>query len=374
MTVGRNSVAVLVTDGLMKKSLSVVRSIAPVADDIGVTAPYRVSMAGLSRETDRQHVVDRTDPEAFVRSLDRIVTGGSYDYVLPVGGWTTAVLSRHRDRVDAPLEAVLPDREAMATAQDKWRTYQRAVDLGVPVPSTVAPESAEDLQAAEEFDFPVIVKAPDESAPRFVERVDSTAALRRVARRYHSDTGSWPLIQEEVTGEGCGLFALYLDGECQGHYAHRRIREYPPSGGASACAESIHDERLTDLGLGLLDDLAWHGPAMVEFKRDADGEPHLIEINPKFWGSLDLGRYSGLEFPRALLTFAASGRKPSFSFAGTRCHWPLSGDLQHAVRRPESAPQVAVDCLSTRTRSNLSVTDPLPHLFEAGKAIVSPFL
>jgi predicted ATP-grasp superfamily ATP-dependent carboligase len=366
-------VNVLVTDGVMKKSLAVVRSIAPLTARTGVTSPYPVSMAGVSAATDDQHVVDRESANAFVADLNATIDGHSYDYVLPVGGWTTKVLSERRDDVRTPVEDVLPDREAMAVAQDKWETYRLAKRLDVPVPETVRATDEDDgVKAAQDLGFPLVVKAPNESLPRFVERVNSPAVLRGAVRDYRRRYDAAPLVQEAVPGEGCGFFGLYLDGECTGQYTHRRVREYPPAGGASACAESVRDDRLAELGRRVLRDLSWTGPAMVEFKRDADGEPALIEINPKFWGSLDLGIASGLGFPHALLDHAANGRRPDFSFTPRRYHWPLSGDLQHALRRPASAPDVVADLLSRDTRSNISFGDPLPHLFECAKAVLSP--
>lgn len=66
---------------------------------------------------------------------------------------------------------------------------------------------------------------------------------------------------------------------------HKRMREYPITGGSSTAAESMYDPELRDLGLTLLKALDWHGVAMVEFKKDSrDGKYKLMEINPKFWG------------------------------------------------------------------------------------------
>jgi predicted ATP-grasp superfamily ATP-dependent carboligase len=53
---------------------------------------------------------------------------------------------------------------------------------------------------------------------------------------------------------------------------HRRVREWPPTGGASAAAESVpHAPALEHAGTRLLDALEWHGVAMVEFKGDPFG-------------------------------------------------------------------------------------------------------
>ena len=96
---------------------------------------------------------------------------------------------------------------------------------------------------------------------------------------------------------------------------HRRIRERLVMGGPSTCAESVYDSKLLDYGLRVLKNLKWHGVAMVEFKKDSiDGEFKLMEINPKFWGSLDLAIASGVDFPYLLYNMTIRWRyKPCFS-------------------------------------------------------------
>jgi predicted ATP-grasp superfamily ATP-dependent carboligase len=155
-----------------------------------------------------------------------------------------------------------------------------------------------------------------------------------------------------------------------GGYAHQRIREYPPEGGASACAVSRRDEELRRYADDLLSALDWHGVAMVEFKDTADGVPKVVEINPKFWGSLDLAIESGLNFPRALLELSAGTREFDFELTPTCVSWPLSGDLTHAWREPRSAPEVLEDVISPHVRSNLRADDPLPHAVEAMVTLV----
>ncbi|MFW6384747.1 MAG: ATP-grasp domain-containing protein [Halodesulfurarchaeum sp.] len=364
---------VLVTDGIMVKSLAVVRSIAGRVGEIGVVSDYPISLAGTSRHATRSHHIP-LDPETYVRDLNDVIETYGYDHLVPVGGRTTELLAAHQDDVDVPVDRVLPSAESMSIAQDKLETYRLATRLDVPVPRTIRPDSLEDLEARFEFGFPAIVKTPTESAPRFISRVRSASELHDAYLTYRTDHGTAPLVQEHVPGEGCGFFALYLDGECAGSYSHRRIREYPPSGGASACAESHVDEEMDEYGRAILDELDWNGVAMVEFKRDAEGTPRLIEVNPKFWGSLDLAIHSGMTFPAALLDHASRGIEPDFSFEPSRVHWPLSGDLHHAVSRPATASEVIGDLLSPETRSNLSSDDPLPHLVELGKTILSPYL
>ena len=68
--------------------------------------------------------------------------------------------------------------------------------------------------------------------------------------------------------------------------------------------------------------LNWKGIAMVEWKVDPrDGRPKLMEVNPRFWGSLELAVRSGVDFP-VLYAQAAAGATDNL-FPTGRCR-PLS--------------------------------------------------
>ena len=80
----------------------------------------------------------------------------------------------------------------------------------------------------------------------------------------------------------------------------------------------------------LLDEAGWHGIAMVEFKVAADGTPYLMEINTRFWGSLQLAVDAGMDFPQLLYQLACGIQpKPVNNYKiGIRLRWIL-GDLDN---------------------------------------------
>ena len=93
------------------------------------------------------------------------------------------------------------------------------------------------------------------------------------------------LIQARMEGPGVGVFLLRWN-EGSRSFAHRRVREKPPSGGVSVCCESIGlHETLLAQSTALLDALDWNGVAMIEYKHDTrSGRDCLMEVNPRFWG------------------------------------------------------------------------------------------
>ena len=95
-------------------------------------------------------------------------------------------------------------------------------------------------------------------------------------------------------------------------------------------SESIHFPEIEKYSLDLLNSLKWNGVAMVEFRIDKNTSiPKLMEINPRFWGSLETAIFAGVDFP--YLVFKLITEKCSenvFSYElGKQVRWLLMGDL-----------------------------------------------
>ena len=115
---------------------------------------------------------------------------------------------------------------------------------------------------------------------------------------------------------------------------HRRLHEVPSTGGPSSMASSYRDPELERLGKQILTATCWTGVAMVEFKKnESDGRYYLLEVNPKFWGSLDLSIAAGVDFPRLLLELLVNGRRPctTLDYRDDCVFRWLALDLAHAV-------------------------------------------
>ena len=70
--------------------------------------------------------------------------------------------------------------------------------------------------------------------------------------------------------------------------------------------------------------LDWEGVAMVECKHDPlTDRYYVMEINPRFWGSLQLAVDAGVDFPRLLVECALGGSPPPVTNyrAGIRSRW-----------------------------------------------------
>jgi predicted ATP-grasp superfamily ATP-dependent carboligase len=142
------------------------------------------------------------------------------------------------------------------------------------------------------------------------------------------------MVQERIEGEGHGVFLLIWNGTVRAAFAHRRLREKPPWGGVSTLSESVPlGHEILVKSARLLKALGWQGVAMAEFKRDRrDGRSKLMEVNGRFWGSLQLAIDAGVNFP-LLLYRLSRGEDPPTQFdykVGVKSLW-LLGDLDHLL-------------------------------------------
>jgi predicted ATP-grasp superfamily ATP-dependent carboligase len=162
-----------------------------------------------------------------------------------------------------------------------------------------------------------------------------------------------------LEGEGRGVFLLIWDGELKAAFCHRRLREKPPWGGVSVYCESVPlDQNLLEKSFALLKALDWQGVAMVEFKVDrSDGQAKLMEVNGRFWGSLQLAIDAGINFPLLLYRLATGENIPGqFEYrVGLKSRW-LLGDLDHLLIRLRRAsfPDGSRFSLAARLRAGLS--------------------
>ena len=344
---------VLVTDATYKHALAAVRALGTQGFEVIAGSSRRVAQSFYSRYCMGKVVhPDPRDEARFIPAMLDCVRRRQIDVLLPIGYQANVVLSRHKDEFSGFVRLPVADWQTMQIACDKGKTIAWAQHIGIPTPAVYDVPQAVDC-------FPVVVKRVMESGGvRYVNSPEELAGLDLTEA----------VLEEYIPGEGYGFFALFDTGKCRALFMHRRLREYPPTGGASTAAVSIDDPTLRELGIRLLESLSWHGVAMVEFRKDGrDGQYKLMEINPKFWGSLDLAIASGVNFPCLAARMAAGFPvEEVFSYrVGQRFRWFWPDDLLHLLARPASLGAVLGDMFRRDTRGNFSWRDPAPNLFQA---------
>jgi len=156
--------------------------------------------------------------------------------------------------------------------------------------------------------YPLVVKGVFYDAQVVANADDGAAVFRRIAAQW----GLPVLVQRFVQGEEVNLTALG-DGNGEMFGTVMMKKRAVTAKGKAWAGIATYDERLHDIAAALVAELRWRGPLEVEVMRDADGEYHLIEINPRFPAWVYLTQGVGRNLPAALLDLILGRALPAFA-------------------------------------------------------------
>jgi D-aspartate ligase len=305
--------------------------------------------------------------------------------LFPTRDETVAAFSRHRDRLAEFFRVTTAGWETVKWAWDKKNTYDRATELGIPVPNTYNPRTERELEALNSR-LPLALKpavkenffyATGAKAWR-AETPDQLMDLFRKAIRQIRPEEI--LIQEIIPGNGQQQYsycAFFRNGEAHSTLVAKRLRQHPREfGRAATYVETTEHAEIEKLSERFLRAIDFYGLVEVEFKRDPrDGQFKLLDVNARTWGFHSIGVPAGVDFPY-LLYADQVGQPVERSRAKAGVGW---------LRAVTDFPTVALDLWdheldlrsywnslrNTRAESVFCLQDPLPSVAEV---LMLPYL
>ncbi|MFC6765616.1 carboxylate--amine ligase [Natrinema soli] len=377
-------------------TVACLRSLRPRGVRTIVGAESRSTPAAASAY--RDEFVGLPDPNsdlaAYGDALLSLAERPDVETIIPVREEDIYVLAERKDAFADEVATPWPDFETLRKVQDRVELFAAADAAGVAAPDTAL------LDQWDDWDRETIVKprytvaSSDYLGARFDDAEIGSTEFQQPGTRPDPQNalerrGHIPIVQERIPNvHEFGFFALYDRGEPVATFQHCQRRAWKYCGGPSAYRESVHIPELETAGRALLDELEWHGLAMVEFLRDpADGEFKLMEINPRFWSSLPFSVRAGADFPYyywRLATGESIASEPTYE-VGMGGHL-LRGELSYLhsvateeyplVERPSlrTAAREVATSLVRHPRFDYAVADDPVPFFQDGVNLVRAWL
>lgn len=366
---------VLLTDGGSKNTLAIIRYLGKEGVVVDILH-HKKSSPSFSKYCNHLYISPNiNEKQRYYSFVLEIVEKENYDLLIPVGAKAVKLIGHHLAEIQKFTNVYVPPATKIDLALNKGESYEFVEKLGIRIPKTYHFFSRKQFENTEKeiFNFPLIIKSSNESIAKFEtvyinnysELVNELTTLeRKFGEVVELD---FPLIQEQIVGTGYGFFALYDQGNCKTVFMHQRLREFPPEGGASSMAKSIYDKNLLEAGKKILDSLAWHGPAMVEFKKDHKSDEYVfIELNPKLWGSLELCLKSGQNIVKDLCRMAQN-ENLNYNDRYTidlKFQWLFSygGEFYRLKRKKSDIVKVLTDMMNPKVANEISLRDIKPNI------------
>jgi carbamoyl-phosphate synthase large subunit len=291
---------VLVTGVGGPSGICLLRALAqrPVTLLAGDIDPYA---AGLYLVPDRRRgILPRGDSPGFAGTMLELCETQGVQVVIPTVDSELTPLAEHRERFErAGVTLILAPLATLRVCIDKWQLHQHCTGR-VRTPETVLADESLDPAAVA---FPVIVKPRVGSGSRGIQRIDNADELDRIPR-----DGSL-LVQELLPGAEYSLDVLATStGKVIAVVPRERLKV---DSGIAVTARTRHDPRLQAFGREVAELIGLTGVANVQVKEDTRGEPALLEVNPRFPGTMALTIASGPDMAWLALADALGQPMPS---------------------------------------------------------------
>ncbi len=250
--------------------------------------------------------------------------------LIPTDDQTLMAITEHYEDFKDRLHIGCPPPAITRLVLNKCSTLEIAQKCGIRVPKTIViANSAQLSDLARSFPFPWVLKPAgketrlEETKSFMLATADEVAAAFPVAREFRPPM----LLQEYCAGAGVGVEVLMHEGNCLTVFQHRRLKEFPYTGGVSVTAVAeLPDPVLVESSMTLLRAMQWEGVAMVEYKVNPDtGEAVLMEVNGRYWGTISLPIRVGIDFPLYQWRLAHGERPkiPRTYAAGKKWRWSV---------------------------------------------------
>jgi predicted ATP-grasp superfamily ATP-dependent carboligase len=330
---------VLVLDAQMRNSLAVIRALGKGGLKVDAGEETRFATGFFSRYCEKKFVYPNPskNTEEFINYLLDLVKKNDYEMIFPITDSTVLPIVLHKGEFSEHTIVPFPNYTTLIKAMNKENTIRIAMANKIPLPKTYFLKSVDDSKL-DGLEYPIILKPVRSSGSRGVALCNNNEEL---IDKYKYISGKYgPLLAQEYIPQGgeVGVYTLFNEeSKPIALSVQKRIRSYPVSGGPSTLRETVKNEELAEISFKLLRAMNWYGLAMVEFRIDArNGKPKLMEINPRFWGSLQLSILAGVNFPYLLYRLFKEGSvDPVLDYAiGTKCRWILPGDILWYLSSP----------------------------------------
>ncbi len=302
---------ILVLNCFSRNSLAVINSLDPSYELFGGTQQARRSwqlklerlytsprLSGVFRYRDPVQ-----DQEGFAQDVAEACRRLRPQAVIPTGTNVTNALSAMKQVIAAqtPAKILVEDHEKLSLLADKWRTYQLASQLGVPVPAS-ALVSRENLAEVRALRPPLVAKPRLAFASRGVEFLADAAQREEFLTRLLGQPGAEDsyMIQEQHPGELHDVTSCSKAGRPVSLMSQHRLMGLRDFGGGGVINQTTDEPEMRGYASRIIGHLGWNGVLEFDFIKGPRGYA-LIECNPKIWGTTELTVKAGLNVCQQLV-------------------------------------------------------------------------
>ncbi|TPV34055.1 ATP-grasp domain-containing protein [Paucihalobacter ruber] len=234
----------------------------------------------------------------WIKNLNTIAEKHHIDIIMPIDVFAIRCLLKNRTYIKDPDKlGLLPPLKSFDKADHKGELSKLLLDIDLPAPETLLFDKNEICEQTPSFGFPVIMKLFEGhiGGGSGIQVFNNSESLNLF---FKNNTVVGPyLIQKYIKGYDIDCSVLCKDGDILAFTIQKGtmkgVSDFVPQVGV----EFLFEKDVYEVVKKLMKSLNWSGVAHVDMRFDiTDKKFKVIEINPRFWGSIDASLIAGVDF------------------------------------------------------------------------------
>jgi predicted ATP-grasp superfamily ATP-dependent carboligase len=357
-----NSLSVLMIDAVGKIPLFVARCLGQAPGiKTHVLSTQTWHPLRLSRHRTSYHTHAIEDDAQWLGAVAKLTSETHIDVLLAAGEHACRFMAVNGDEL-ARLAALAPtpSYESFRVAIDKWELARFMDQHDIIGPHTLLYTAGEAfVEQLAQMEFPALVK-PLSSAGghgiRYFEKPDDMLDYLQASPQRIEQC----IAQTYVEGYDIDCSVLCKDGQILAYTIQRCFIPRAQQFAAPAGVEFLHEDKVYDVVRQLMAKLNWTGVAHLDLRYDiCDQRPKVIEVNPRYWGSLLGSLMAGINFPYLACLVALGDPIPPTGYRDRR-FVAVEGASKHVAAKMVGLSQFDFSLRDTDLRYMLA--DPLAEM------------
>ncbi len=357
-----SSLSILIIDGNRNDTIKVLSCLTAIPKiKVHAIATEPKTPVQWSRLCKTFHLKETKSDEERIEFIRKVARKVRPDLLFPLSrlGILFAIKNYNVLKQIAPL-APIPTLESFEKAQDKGKFSDFLEENNIPKPFTIHLNNDQSLtHQLSRMTFPALIKPKIGTNGLGIRQFEDLNSLEKFLRSNKDLSPS--ILQSKRRGTILCSSTLSIDGKILAHNLHKEIFPNPVPFRPHLGMEFIQNENLWKITEKVIKELKWTGIANFDMILDEeDNQIKVIELNPRYWGSLRGSLTMGLNFPYLACLLALNQPLPATNLNHTLRYIDLENFLKTLLPsyRKRGFPRV----VSTKVGWEYILKDPLPFL------------
>ncbi|OUR95556.1 hypothetical protein A9Q87_00105 [Flavobacteriales bacterium 34_180_T64] len=349
---------ILIPDGSSTWAMSVISCLSRIKSyKLFVLSSKKQTPAKYSRYTSYFKYYEKKSDASWLHIINAEIEENEISVVVPIAENEIHFFIKYAHQISDSTKIIpLPDLGAFAIAINKRKLNKILKDSDIPHPNSVFIEDINEIKKVDSIKFPVLLKPLHEKGGDGILRFDSSSDLKP----YLSENKAL-FLQEYIKGYDIDCSVLYDNGALICHTIQKGNlsghNTYAPHLGF----DFYNDDQVLSVVKQVMSKLNWSGVAHVDLRYDALSKTFkILEINARFWGSVETSKIVGINFPDLAIKLALGKPIEPQNFESISA-LRFKGFLKLVKRRPSTL--FRFKFIRNNTEVPYVLKDPMPIIF-----------